>query len=1368
MPVLREGSKGPQVVSLKKKLKALRFDPGPLDEDFSAVTRAAVVAFQKVKGLTQDGIAGPRTLSALPKNDLDLPLHLFEVLEEEHIALYGELKEETVVRLRGRDLEAREVTSALDWRFYQGHIRNWEEFKRHLISGPKLPESLTRLLVKEDIAKWSKETEALAFLNRLLGEYFYDREDFRHFEFTKATEKIFELYPAKDKLDKISFEELQQLNRLLLEELFPDHLESAREVRLTAIYQNRHEKPSAALCLSGGGIRSGTFALGLMQGLARHDLLKQFDYLSTVSGGGYIGGWLSAWIHRHSLPDRGLPGVTSDLTNASPRKKIDPDPAALRHLREYSNFLTPKAGLMSADTWTFVAIYVRNLLLNWSVIVPLLLAFLLIPRFHVAAILVNPPEPVVDDVKLFVPPQIGNYLSSIPYADVFNLRHLLLLAGFAAAAWAIAYIGFSRPGLRNTLIEKNPSWKERMGQRGFVKYCLVPLAIAAFLLTTYWAWKNNDSEKTWWHFALCGALMSLVGMFWSSFILRDWRGSGLWIPRLLLTLAGFTGGLFAWVATKVGGSVTVVDVDQSWATEFYVVYAVPLFLLMFMLAVIVFAGISSHFLTNVTDEDREWWARFSAWMLISALAWILLSALVIFGPLGLLQFPRLVAAVGGISGLVAIVLGRSAKTPATAEKMAQGDWKSHLSSFLLPLLAILFLAVVVASLSLLTSTVTRPIVTALTKPGHELQFSRRELGSEFAPNTHQVSQPVPLPVEFSNTKIGDLLPVGKTEPATPRQITDADVQHMRAIHYPRWWFFLALITVLFVVGIMLSRVINLNLFSLHNSYRNRLIRGFLAASRDRRRRRPNPFTGFDAADNVSMHELRPALLHEVDFIDLEGFANQLKMGGEALAKSAENNPATSQSPEGDPPQTASQFLYTQLSDKGKEAVDSYHEPTPLSPNHRVDLMEDMNRILEADEIKLWTEPGFYTPLELAAPDQPDAPPLSQRREYHIHRNRRALEQHYPQFIVPSNYPPHRLLHVVNTTLNLVGGDNLAWQQRKAESFTVSPLHCGSYRVGFRRSKDYGGDDGISLGTAMAISGAAASSNMGYYTTSPVLALALTLFNVRLGWWLGNPGPAGSHPYKGVKTDDRPGESSKKIYRRMSPTLSILPVFYEAFGLTDDQNEYVYLTDGGHFENLGLYEMVLRRCKLIVVSDGAADADYEFNDLANAVRKVRIDLGIHIEFPDVPIYSKAPGKEGEGGSYWTIGLIRYSNIDRRADGRKAEDGILIYIKPAVYEDEPEDVIHYKRTHPAFPNETTADQFFDEPQFESYRALGSYIMDRMCGSHAGDLDLVQFVTQVNQNFLRMAPQVQNKYREFWATKTNVTPTEPAPVTSGSSNA
>lgn len=1251
---------------------------------------------------------------ATPTNVLDLPLHLFQVLEEEYISLYGQLEQETII-----DVEGRKVTSRLNWEFHPGHIKNFEKFKNNLLTRGDLPPTFKGFLDAQTVKTWDGENDALDSLNGLLQKCFYVPNDFRYFNFSETTKKLLELYVAKGEPKKIGPDELSRLNRFLLDEVFAEHLENVREIRLAAIYQRRHAHDSAALCLSGGGIRSGTFALGLLQGLARHKLLKQFDYLSTVSGGGYMGAWLSAWIHRHPTPHRGLDGVVNDLTNATPERKIDPDPEAIRHLREYSNFLTPKAGLLSTDTWTFLAIYIRNLLLNWSVIIPLILAFLLIPRFSVAVIQANPTEPVVE-----------------------NLRYLFLFVGFLCAAWAIAYVGFSRPGFRTLLIQRNPRWKDRMDQRGFLKYCLVPLVSAAILLTTYWAWTHKEKtqppspdEMTLWECVGFGAATALLGLFLSFCVLRAWndfRSYGKF-GALLTVIAGGVGGLFVYAGT-VSGTLTGVVVDYSWRAEYFACTAVPLFLLMFMLALIFFAGISSHLLNKVTDEDREWWARFSAWALICALAWTVFSSLVIFGPIGLLAFPKLVGSVGGISGLVALLVGRSSKMPATDEKVSQASLPTQVFSQSLPVLAFIFLAFLVTALSLLTTKLTRPASDALNSG---IPSVNRLVGT----NLPQVNG---LNRQFFDAPItGAVHKWFETE--VGNNSIPGYVEHMRAVHYPRWWFFLALIILLAVFGLLFSRVINLNLFSLHNGYRNRLIRGFLAASRSKQQRRPNPFTGFDPADNVSMHELRPALLHEVDFKNLEGFADRLKKGGQALKEREETTVREKDvRPVKKHEDPASEFLYTQLSVKGKEAANGSNPPTPLSQSQRVDLIEDLNRILESDQIQLWEKPGFADDC----PELQDAvPPLDGPRHYHIHLNRRALDDKYPEFIVRSNYPPHRLLHVVNTTLNLVGGDNLAWQQRKAESFTVSPLHCGSYRVGYRPSKYYGGDDGISLGTAMAISGAAASSNMGYYTTSPLLSLILTLFNVRLGWWLGNPGPVGSRLYKGMKPDD-PAAASKRIYRRMAPTLSVKPVVDEAFGLTDDRSEYVYLTDGGHFENLGLYEMVLRRCRLIVVSDAAADAKFEFNDLANAVRKVRVDLGIHIEFPDVPIYARRPEKDGEGGCYWTIGLIRYSDIDRRQDGRKAPDGILIYIKPAIYEDEPEDVIHYKRTHPSFPHETTADQFFDEPQFESYRALGSYIMDRMCGSHSVELDLVRFITEVNKNFLQMAPQVKAKYCEFWA--------------------
>jgi len=285
-------------------------------------------------------------------------------------------------------------------------------------------------------------------------------------------------------------------------------------------------------------------------------------------------------------------------------------------------------------------------------------------------------------------------------------------------------------------------------------------------------------------------------------------------------------------------------------------------------------------------------------------------------------------------------------------------------------------------------------------------------------------------------------------------------------------------------------------------------------------------------------------------------------------------------------------------------------------------------------------------------------------------------------------------------LNLVKGDNLAWQERKAESFTVSPLHAGSYRpeLGYRRSNLYGGrkgldgGDGISLGTAVAISGAAASPNAGYHS-SPVVTFLLALFNVRLGWWLGNPGVAG-----------------KKTFRQRGPAFAIRPLIEETFGLTTDTKPYVYLSDGGHFDNLGLYEMILRRCHVIVVSDAGCDPKCELDDLGGAVRKVRADFGVPIEFT-TGFYVYARGNRL--GSRCAVGIIRYSAVD--GGDLQQQDGVLIYLKPCFYNaNEPVDVVNYASANEAFPHESTRDQWFSESQFESYRMLGFHTINEICGN------------------------------------------------------
>ena len=165
---------------------------------------------------------------------------------------------------------------------------------------------------------------------------------------------------------------------------------------------------------------------------------------------------------------------------------------------------------------------------------------------------------------------------------------------------------------------------------------------------------------------------------------------------------------------------------------------------------------------------------------------------------------------------------------------------------------------------------------------------------------------------------------------------------------------------------------------------------------------------------------------------------------------------------------------------------------------------------------------------------------------------------------------------------------------------------------------------------------------------------------------------------------------------------------EMFGLTSETERWVYLSDGGHFENLGVYEMVRRRCRVIVVSDASCDPGYKFDDLGNALRKIWIDLGVRIEMNGLDRLKKRfKGRPTPAAQepYWAVGRIRYNAAD---DG--GADGLLLYLKSGLHGTEPMDVLSYALTHPTFPHETTTNQFFTKSQFESYRMLGFEIASR----------------------------------------------------------
>jgi hypothetical protein len=230
---------------------------------------------------------------------------------------------------------------------------------------------------------------------------------------------------------------------------------------------------------------------------------------------------------------------------------------------------------------------------------------------------------------------------------------------------------------------------------------------------------------------------------------------------------------------------------------------------------------------------------------------------------------------------------------------------------------------------------------------------------------------------------------------------------------------------------------------------------------------------------------------------------------------------------------------------------------------------------------------------------------------------------------------------------------------------------------------------------MAVSGAAANPNTGSggrgLTRSRLIAVLMAFLGLRLGYWLPNFGR------------DRP---PTWLPNHVWPGLStILPYGH------DERNWFLELSDGGHFENLALYELVRRRARLIILCDGAQDPDFAFEDLQRAQRRIAADFGATIELSAATIERLIPCKTdhrfpesdlklAEAGH--VVGAIRY------ADGSTAT---LIYLKTALTPGLPVELLGYRGANPTFPDQSTADQFFDEEQFEAYRELGFRIAAAM---------------------------------------------------------
>jgi len=904
------------------------------------------------------------------------------------------------------------------------------------------------------------------------------------------------------------------------------------------------------LALSGGGIRSATFNLGVIQSLAGKNLLTKFDYLSTVSGGSYIGSWLSAQICRHS-------GETGAVDGTSGRQKIEgfqnslrdsiesgSEHDAVKWLRSYSNYLTPKKGL-SGDTLSAIGTWLRNTLLNQVTLGLFFASLILLPQ-----------------VMLLT-------LNSIGWLGHLN-SGIWLPVSAGLIVLVILFCAISLPRLRCCADSKHPE-DPKSRERQLV-WLIIPIAVLAAYSLSLWMystsvftsiWLNSPQEpslsllpKLWDEYpllaepekislfvAISAASFSstfIAGMFSAIYVL-PWiayliywtlkHESGCtnpgeqqiskpaWFALATILSALFAGAFGGWLIYLLSNVIARQDEPMRlwWAAGF----GTPLLLVIFCLILVLHQGLMARLLRV---SQLEWWARMGGYVLLVASAWAGIHILLIYTPPLINMLGSKFIAAGGIAwaahSLAGILLGKSAAT----SKQDNAQWKEW----------IIRAAPYVFVLGVLVA----------------ISYGVHILMGNF--QVHTVCQSPCLLTQTAklNVELTQHSTLRSSEPTPPfsQYISSALVIKDHADLGALWLFLVGGI----IAFLILSWRLDVNLFSIHHFYRNRLTRCYLGAGRGNDRV-PNSFTGFDPCDDIRLADLK-----------------------------------------------------------------------------------------------------------------------------------------------------QRPLHLVNTALNLTHENDLAWQDRKAYSFTFSPVACGfeyppnasQQGGGYFSSAQYMG--GVRLGTAMATSGAAASPNMGYHS-SPAVAFLLTVFNVRLGHWCPN-------------TDAR--ASSKNAIGRESPVVGVEYLLMELFGHTNDKDAFVYLSDGGHFENLGVYELVRRRCRYIMVVDAGQDEKRTFEDAANMIRKCYIDFGVTINIELDDLHSNL---DGNSLSCYALGDITYHAPANDKSAKGGDNwGVLLYIKPSLLKHIPEDIRQYAKTNKNFPHQATGDQFFDEAQFESYRHLGNSLMGEILES------------------------------------------------------
>jgi hypothetical protein len=968
----------------------------------------------------------------------------------------------------------------------------------------------------------------------------------------------------RDELSEIELSRLVRLNGQNPNKLNPNNPPPISGVN-TGPGVPQHRAFQSCLCglaLSGGGIRSATFALGLLQGMADRNVLPYIDLVSTVSGGGYIGSWLIAWIKRrgsvasvqqslrgcastlHLSPDcpvRRPEDAARDLTDNLNTVTHNSDPRSdhvrpIRLLREYARYLAPQAGFLSPDTWTIVATWFRNTLLNLSVLTLFWGAALLLPRIviflllHARIVAAHDWTPGRRLVEFF----------GFHDTMAWNIFFAIVIASFPLLAGCLLI------GIRNLKTFGPYGRKKNQISRGDddagVVGGIIPwILLGAFLeVTMLWSYLGVRPKLAQWA-ALAFGLVVVGGIFILAESTGKWDSSGgpsgRWQPSLAkpiqIIAAIFSAvagsALIYWVSSKLNQFGANTERGLWMAGSI----GIALMLLTTVCVAGIFLGLSGKALS---DEQREWWSRLGAWFGLAIGGWLIICAICFFMPLWIAMLGLKMAALGvGWASITAagIKIAFSPKSGGNGEIAEK--WYYRLVLNLAP--AVFMLGVLSAvSFALFWGV------------QHFISMWPSLSGNSVA---HQLCC-TNLPMSFVRME-----------------------QNYWPLMYPGSVAPMLLMGILFGFCLLFAWRVDINEFSMHYFYKNRLVRAYLGASRARTHRLPNAFTGFDLEDDIRLYR----------------------------------------------------FQYSDETDPRDLAMDckaSYAGPYPI----------------------------------------------------------------------------------INTALNITRGEDLGIQERKAESFVFTPLWSGFdfarrqaaakkttlSEYAYQQTEQFGEPvhHGALVGTAMAISGAAFSSNAGFHT-SPSLAFLLTVFGVRLGWWAGNPR----------------GEQ----WGRSSPTFGLFWLIKELTANTSTAENFVLLSDGGHFENMGLYELIRRRCRYIILSDAEEDEHFKLEGIGGAIRKCRDDFGVVI---DLNLDALQPiGDPGVSRLHYSLGTIIYPG--------ETNCGQLVYIKSSVTGDEPVDVIEFRKRHSEFPHTSTANQFFDESHFESYRALGHHIASEVFSQDMPELPL-----------------------------------------------